>query len=56
MWEFYFVGFEVPFATWGQMVFQMQIAKQQHAVPMTRDYMFEWEQAARQTPSQRAAS
>jgi hypothetical protein len=38
-----------------QMVFQMQIAKQPHAVPMTRDYMYEWEQAARESPARRAA-
>ena len=56
MWEFYFIAFEVAFRHMGLMVFQLQLAKQQHAVPMTRDYMFEWEQAARQSPSQRAAS
>jgi cyclopropane-fatty-acyl-phospholipid synthase len=55
MWEFYLVGCELSFRHMNQMVFQMQIAKQQHAVPMTRDYMFEWEQAAKQTPARRAA-
>ena len=55
MWEFYLVGCELSFRYMNQMVFQMQIARQQHAVPLTRDYMFEWEQAVRQAPSRRAA-
>jgi cyclopropane-fatty-acyl-phospholipid synthase len=55
MWEFYLVGCELSFRHMNQMVFQMQIARQQHTVPTTRDYMFEWEQAARQAPSRRAA-
>ena len=55
MWEFYLVGCEVSFRYMNQMVFQMQIAKQPHAVPMTRDYMYESEQAARQSQARRAA-
>jgi cyclopropane-fatty-acyl-phospholipid synthase len=55
MWEFYLVGCELSFRYMNQMVFQMQIAKQPHAVPMTRDYMYEWEQAARESPARRAA-
>jgi cyclopropane-fatty-acyl-phospholipid synthase len=27
------------------MVFQMQLAKQPDAVPLTRDYMIDWERA-----------
>ena len=45
MWEFYLLGCEVAFKRMGQMVFQMQLSKRQDAVPLTRDYMFEWEQA-----------
>lgn len=55
MWEFYLVGCELSFRHMNQMVFQMQIAKQPHAVPMTRDYMYEWERAARQSPARRVA-
>jgi cyclopropane-fatty-acyl-phospholipid synthase len=47
MWEFYLVGCEMSFRYMGQMVFQMQIAKNLDAVPLTRDYMFTTEQALR---------
>ena len=47
MWEFYLVGCEMSFRCMGQMVFQMQIAKKQDAVPLTRDYMIPAEQALR---------
>ena len=45
MWEFYLQGCEMAFRYWNQMVFQMQIAKRQDAVPLTRDYMLDWERA-----------
>jgi cyclopropane-fatty-acyl-phospholipid synthase len=41
MWEFYLAGCEVAFRYMGQMVFQMQITRDQHAVPLTRDYIFD---------------
>ncbi len=43
MWEFYLVGCEVAFRRMGQMVFQMQLSKRQDAVPLTRDYIHDWE-------------
>jgi cyclopropane-fatty-acyl-phospholipid synthase len=43
MWEFYLAGSEVAFRHQGHIVFQMQIAKRVDAVPLTRDYMFDWE-------------
>lgn len=43
MWEFYLAGCEVSFRNMGQSVAQIQIAKSVDAVPVTRDYMFEWE-------------
>ena len=43
MWEFYLAGCEVAFRYMNQMVFQIQIARRQDAVPMTRDYMLEVE-------------
>jgi cyclopropane-fatty-acyl-phospholipid synthase len=43
MWEFYLVGSELAFRRMGHMVFQMQIAKRQEVVPLTRDYITDWE-------------
>ena len=45
MWEFYLKGCEMAFRYWNQMVFQMQIARNQDAVPLTRDYITDWERA-----------
>jgi len=43
MWEMYLVGSEVVFRRSGCMVFQMQLAKAIDSVPMTRDYILDWE-------------
>jgi cyclopropane-fatty-acyl-phospholipid synthase len=43
MWEFYLVGSELAFRRMGHMVFQLQLAKRQDAVPLTRDYLTDWE-------------
>jgi cyclopropane-fatty-acyl-phospholipid synthase len=43
MWEFYFVLCEIGFRYRTNMVFQMQMAKGIDTVPITRDYMFQWE-------------
>ena len=43
MWEMYLVGSEIAFRREGCMVFQMQLAKTIDSVPMTRDYMLDWE-------------
>jgi cyclopropane-fatty-acyl-phospholipid synthase len=45
MWEFYLAGCEVAFRHMDQMVFQIQLAKRQDSVPLTRDYMLDWERA-----------
>jgi cyclopropane-fatty-acyl-phospholipid synthase len=45
MWEMYLVGSELAFRRDGHLVFQMQMAKTVDAVPLTRDYMFDWERA-----------
>ena len=45
MWEFYLAGSEVAFRYQGHINFQMQIAKRVDSVPLTRDYMFDWERA-----------
>ena len=39
MWEFYLAGSETSFRVGGNMVFQLQIAKRQDTVPLTRDYV-----------------
>ena len=52
MWEFYLVGCEMAFRHWNQMVFQMQIARQQDAVPLVRDYVTDWERADRDAVAQ----
>src|SRR5581483_11144729 len=39
----------------GHLVFQMQMAKSVSAVPMTRDYMLDWERSHRAPRAERAA-
>ncbi|MCB2100379.1 MAG: class I SAM-dependent methyltransferase [Rhodobacterales bacterium] len=39
MWEFYLAASEVSFRNMGNTVFQIQIARRQDAVPLTRDYI-----------------
>ncbi|HXV23287.1 MAG TPA: cyclopropane-fatty-acyl-phospholipid synthase family protein [Alphaproteobacteria bacterium] len=45
MWEFYLIGCEIAFRRLNQMVFQIQVARRQETVPLTRDYMFDFERA-----------
>ena len=47
MWEFYLAGAEITFRLYGHMNFQMQLAKSIDAVPITRDYMGDWERSHR---------
>ena len=55
MWELYLIICEMGFRYENLMVFQMQFTKSLEAVPITRDYMFEWEraQAAKERPAAR---
>ena len=39
MWEFYLAGSELSFRYQHMMVFQIQLARRQDAVPLTRDYI-----------------
>ena len=39
MWEFYLAGSEVAFRYLGMVVFHIQMARRQDAVPLTRDYL-----------------
>jgi cyclopropane-fatty-acyl-phospholipid synthase len=45
MWEFYLTGCELEFRYGRIVVFQIQLAKDIDAVPLTRDYMFAAQQA-----------
>jgi cyclopropane-fatty-acyl-phospholipid synthase len=45
MWEMYLAASEIAFRRQDLMVFQMQLAKAVDAVPLTRDYMLDWERA-----------
>src|SRR5437763_4754092 len=45
MWETYLIGSELSFRHAGSLVFQMQLARTVDAVPLTRDYMVDWERA-----------
>ena len=55
MWEFYLAGSETGFRYENLMVFQLQLARQQMALPLTRDYVFaaERELRARHSGSRR---
>jgi cyclopropane-fatty-acyl-phospholipid synthase len=54
MWETYLAGSEIAFRWAGHLVMQIQMAKTIDTVPLTRDYMFEWERA-HQAADDRAA-
>lgn len=47
MWEFYLAGSEAAFRCGGHVVFQIQFARKQDTVPLTRDYIGEWESGLR---------
>jgi cyclopropane-fatty-acyl-phospholipid synthase len=58
MWELYLVLCEVGFRHLDLMVFQIQLAKRLDAIPVTRNYMTDWErkQAERENDKQRHAA
>jgi cyclopropane-fatty-acyl-phospholipid synthase len=45
MWEFYLAGAETAFRRQGHMIAQFQIAHDQEAAPLTRDYITNWKRA-----------
>jgi cyclopropane-fatty-acyl-phospholipid synthase len=47
MWEFYLARTETSFRIDGYFVFQIQLAKRQTVIPMTRDYVMDREAALR---------
>jgi cyclopropane-fatty-acyl-phospholipid synthase len=46
MWEFYLASCEVSFRHLGNVVFQIQLARRQDAVPLTRDYVTDTDRRA----------
>ena len=54
MWEFYLVTSEISFRSMGQMVFQMQLARDQAAVPLTRDYITDWDRGLVSGPARQS--
>lgn len=56
MWEFYLTACELSFRWLDQMVFQIQIARRNDAVPLTRDYMFDRERSMSTGTPRRAAA
>ena len=54
MWELYLVGSELAFRHGNHAVMQIQMAKAIDAVPVTRDYMFDWERAHREADDRAA--
>ncbi len=53
MWEFYLAASECAFRFYGMNNFQIQFARDQNALPLTRDYMFEAEAELRRAESRR---
>jgi cyclopropane-fatty-acyl-phospholipid synthase len=49
-WEFYLIGCELAFRLGQLMVFQLQLTKRLTTLPITRDYMFEWESLQQDLP------
>ena len=45
MWEFYLAGCEAAFRHSGLVVYQIQVSKRNDNVPLTRDYIAEWERS-----------
>jgi cyclopropane-fatty-acyl-phospholipid synthase len=54
MWETYLVGSEMAFRYGGHLVMQIQMAKAVDTVPLTRDYMFDWERSHREADDRAA--
>jgi cyclopropane-fatty-acyl-phospholipid synthase len=56
MWDAYLSVCEVGFRHQHLMVFQMQIAKGMETLPMTRDYMVDWERAQAEADAETESS
>jgi cyclopropane-fatty-acyl-phospholipid synthase len=49
MWEFYLVSAEMDFRYLSTAIFHIQLAKDVNTLPITRDYMVDWERAHPET-------
>lgn len=47
MWEFYLASSEIAFRYAGHMVFQLQLTRRVDAVPLTRDYLTDFDRSGR---------
>jgi len=56
MWEFYLTCCEMAFAEGNALVFQMQLTRDRHALPLTRDYLYAPETAGAATEPVRLAA
>lgn len=52
MWELYLLASEMGFRYTNLMVFQIQLTKKLETLPLTRDYMTQWEQAHSNRPDE----
>jgi cyclopropane-fatty-acyl-phospholipid synthase len=52
MWEFYLISSEASFRYGGLNNFQIQFARHQYALPITRNYMMEEEERLKAIDSQ----
>jgi cyclopropane-fatty-acyl-phospholipid synthase len=55
MWEFYLAAAEMDFRRLHAVVFQLQLSKSRDALPLTRDYMVDYERSHAATAAWRAA-
>lgn len=59
MWEYYLAGSEVSFQKRGLMIFQIQMMKNKEKAPLTRDYIYEYENISaatvRKVPKKKSA-
>ncbi len=55
MWRYYLIASELSFRYYGQIVFQVQLARRQDAVPLSRDYLYDAGVNADRSPQPRAA-
>ncbi len=56
MWEFYLAGSETSFRHEGMVVFQFQLTRDVNTLPITRDYIRQWETDHASVPTQKVAS
>ncbi|MGI9417493.1 MAG: class I SAM-dependent methyltransferase [Geminicoccaceae bacterium] len=56
MWEFYLIVCELGFRYGKQVIFQMQMAKSLHSLPITRDYMADTEKTLLRSEEARRAA